>query len=108
MKSKLVYISYDDNLVSDNRLEIIEYENKVLEKSLVYESVDHNILIFKVDDDNFADHCLVEKFGCRYTEWIKFPNYVVVELYRGRATSLKTYRESGLFRDKITEFKEAV
>ena len=92
------------NLVSDNEQEIIEYENKALEKNLVYENIDRNILIFKVDDENFADHCLAEKLGCGYTEWIKFPNYVVVELYRGRATSLKTYRENGLFRDEIAEF----
>ena len=32
MKNKLIYISYDDNLVSDNEQEIIEYENKALEK----------------------------------------------------------------------------
>ena len=32
MKNKLIYISYDDNLVSDSEQEIIEYENKALEK----------------------------------------------------------------------------
>ena len=74
-------------------------------KNLVYENADHNILIFKVDDENFADHCLVEELSCGYTEWIEFPNYVVVEIYRGRITSLKTYRESGLFRDEIADFK---
>ena len=103
MKNKLIYISYDDNLVSDNKQEIIEYEDKALEKN--YENADHNILIFKVDDENFANHCLVEKLGCGYTEWIEFPNYVVVEIYRGRVTSLKTYRENGLFRDEIADFK---
>lgn len=108
MKNKLIYISYDDELCSDNQQEIIEYENKMLEKNLVYESADHNIFIFKVNDENFADHCLGEKFGCGYTEWIKFPNYVVVEIYRGRITSLKTYRKSGLFRDEIAEFKEDI
>lgn len=105
MKNKLIYISYDDNLVSDNEQEIIEYENKALEENLVYENADHNILIFKVDDENFANYCLAEKLDCRYTEWIKLPNYVVVEIYRGCITSLKTYRESGLFRDEIAEFK---
>ena len=105
MKNKFIYISYDDNLVSDNEIEIIEYENEMIKRNLVYESADHNILIFKVNDANFADHCLVEELGCGYTEWIEFPNYVVVEIYRGRITSLKTYRESGLFRDEIAEFK---
>lgn len=105
MKNKLIYISYDDNLVSDNEIEIIEYENEMIKRNLVYESADHNILIFKVNDANFADHCLAEKLGCGYTEWIEFPNYVVVEIYRGRITSLETYRESGLFRDEIADFK---
>ena len=105
MKNKLIYISYDDNLVSDSEQKIIEYENKALERNLVYENADHSLLIFKVDNENFADHCLVEKLGCGYTEWIEFPNYVVVEIYRGRITSLETYRESGLFRDEIADFK---
>lgn len=105
MKNKLIYISYDDKLVSDNEQEIIEYEDKALERNLVYKNADHSLLIFKVDNENFADHCLVEELGCGYTEWIEFPNYVVVEIYRGRIISLKTYRESGLFRDEIADFK---
>lgn len=60
MKNKLIYISYDDKLVSDNEQEIIEYEDKALERNRVYENADHSLLIFKVDDENFANHCLVK------------------------------------------------
>ena len=105
MKNKLIYISYDDNLVSDSEQKIIEYENKALERNLVYENADHSLLIVKVDDENFAEHCLVEELGCGYTEWIEFPNYVVVEIYRGRITSLESYPVCGLFRDEIADFK---
>lgn len=104
MKEKITYVSYDGKLTSDDKEEVEEYEHRALQSNLVYENDDHNVFIFKVDDEDFAD-CLIENLSCGYTEWIEFPNYVVVELYRGRATSLKTYRESGLFRDKIAEFK---
>ena len=56
MKNKLIYISYDDKLVSDNEQEIIEYEYKALERNLVYENADHSLLIFKVADENFVDY----------------------------------------------------